>query len=700
MPRKAGEEMATVTSTLKMIDAMTGPLKRVTQSMNLMISTMYDMQKAANTNINIDKTLSVAKQQLAIAESEIRQAINESTVAQQSFNKSVAQAPTQFNKLLSGVKAMAATYLSMQGAQAIARITDEYVNTQARLSLINDGLQTTAQLQDKIFAAANRSRGAYEAMADTVGKLGLLAGNAFKNNDELVAFTELMQKSFKVSGASAQEAEAAMYQLTQAMASGRLQGDEFRSIMENAPMLADAIAKYTKKSKAQLREMSREGTITSDIIKNAMFSAADDINKKFESMPRTFGDVANSIKNNALQAFGPVLAQIDQFLNSPAGINFVNGINQALSFTATLAGYLVTGLTNLFSLITTYWPYIAGALAAVAAYYLPTIITQLWSMVAPILTAAGAWALANWPILVMAIAIGAVIYVLNQLGVTADQVFGFIGGTMAMLVSYVYNVVAEIWNVIVSFAEFLANVFIDPVYAVKKLVYDLQMAFLQFALNANKGIEAFVNNFVSTFAKGINLVIKGINWLIDALNKIPGFNIGKVGEVSATSKVNLTSGIEAMINSLEPPKSDKNVVNFDKAKLAYIDGAKAFQKGYDWTSNAYKDVAGALKGIGKGVATTVAPAIPSAPKAPNIDKVGKVGKVGKIDDTVDISSEDLKALRDLAEMKSIQNFVTLTPVVRVTTGPISKDVDVDAVIKRIEQSLESEIAISAQGVYS
>jgi hypothetical protein len=318
-------------------------------------------------------------------------------------------------------------------------------------------------------------------------------------------------------------------------------------------------------------------------------------------------------------------------------------------------------------------------------------------MVAPILKAAGAWALANWPILVMAIAIGAVIYVLNQLGVTADQVFGFIGGTIAMLVSYVYNVVAEIWNVIVSFAEFLVNVFIDPVYAVKKLVYDLQMAFLQFALNANKGIEAFVNNFVSTFAKGINLVIKGINWLIDALNKIPGFNIGKIGEVSATSKVNLTSGIESMINSLEPPKSDKNVVNFDKAKLAYIDGAKAFQKGYDWTSNAYKDVAGALKGVGKGAA---APAAPAAVKAPNIDKVGKVGKVGKIDDTVDISSEDLRALRDLAEMKSIQNFVTLTPVVRVTTGPISKDVDVDTVIKRIEQSLESEIAISAQGVYS
>ena len=153
-------------------------------------------------------------------------------------------------------------------------------------------------------------------MAKSVAKLGLLAGDAFSSNDEMIAFSEMMTKSFKVSGASQQEISSATYQLTQAMAAGKLQGDEFRSIMENAPMLADAIAKYMGKSKGELKELSSEGVITADIIKAALFNAADDINAKYEEMPKTFGDAMTNIRNVASRYLQPVADKISEMLNS------------------------------------------------------------------------------------------------------------------------------------------------------------------------------------------------------------------------------------------------------------------------------------------------------------------------------------------------------------------------------------------------
>jgi tape measure domain-containing protein len=283
--------MPTVSSTLKMFDAMSGPLKNIMNSLNLVISTMQRMQSAVDQNVKIDRTLLAAKQQLVTAEASIRQAIDQATAAQKRFNQSVQTAKSETNQLLLFTKKVAATYLSARAVQSAVHAADTFVSTQARLNLIVDEGQTVDQLQNNIFAAAQRARGDFITMAASASKLGSLAGDAFSNTDEIVAFAETMQKAFKISGSSIMEQQAGMYQLTQAMAAGRLQGDEFRSIMENAPMLAQAIARFTGKSMGELKEMSAEGTITADIIKGALFAAADDINKKFESMPKTFGDV-------------------------------------------------------------------------------------------------------------------------------------------------------------------------------------------------------------------------------------------------------------------------------------------------------------------------------------------------------------------------------------------------------------------------
>lgn len=652
--------MASITSTLKLYDAMTGPLKRITQSMNILISTMHKMQNTANQNISLDRALSAAKEQIALAEIEIKKAIDQSTMAQQRFNQQVAEGTKRINRLLSRLESIATAYLSFSGAQAIMRISDEYVNIQSRLNMINDGLQTTTQLQNKIFAAANRSRGSYQAMASAVGRLGLLAGEAFKNNDEIIAFTELMQKAFKVSGASAMEQEAAMYQLTQAMAAGRLQGDEFRSIMENAPLLADAIARFTRKSKAELKEMSAEGLITAEIIKGALFSVADEINKKFNTMPMTFADVANLLKNRAFQAFGPILQRINQFLNSPAGINFINNLSQAIFIAAIATDQLISVLIYLFNLVSRFLPEIAGALLTIGASYLPMLITKLWAMVPPILAQVKAWALAHLPILLIASAVGVLIFILRKLGVTTEQVVGFIAGLFFTLFAILRNIFALLWNNILAYAEFLANVFVDPIYAIKKLFYDL------------------VKNVIDYFTNMINSIIKGLNWIIE-----------KVNQVAGTSFRTIELWSNDWIEKYKPTTS-KNVVDLSKYRWEQIDLASAYQRGYRWATSSLSKLASTISGIGK---------LPEL-KMGAIPEVGKVGEVGKIRDTVDISSEDLRIMRELAEMKAIQNFVTLTPTVTVHTGPISKDVDVDEVIARIKQTLEMEIASSARGAWS
>jgi len=207
---------------------MTGPLKSIVTSMDLVIRTFEHMQTVTERNTNVDRMLTAAKKQIASAEAEIRRQIEQADQAQKQFNQSMKQGEKGAHGLLASIKGIAATYLSLQGGQAIVRVSDEYVNTLARLDLINDKLQTTAQLQEKIFAAANRARGSYSDMAGVIGRMGVLAGKVFSSNDELIAFTELMQKAFRVGGASTIEQQSAMYQLSQAMAAGRLQGDEFR----------------------------------------------------------------------------------------------------------------------------------------------------------------------------------------------------------------------------------------------------------------------------------------------------------------------------------------------------------------------------------------------------------------------------------------------------------------------------------------
>lgn len=240
-------------------------------------------------------------------------------MSKQSFKlaNSVTKAMPDFSNIVSINQGLELMQKAINGVSKLTGLSDTYVLTNARLKLINDGLQTTKQLQDDIFKSAQRTRAPYEVMAASVAKLGLLAKDSFKNNKEALVFTELVQKTFKIAGATTEEQSAGTYQLAQAMAAGKLQGDEFRSIMENAPMIADAISKYLKIPKGVLKELSSEGLITADVIKDAMFIASDDINNMFTGIPKTFGDVATSLVNISNKSFAPIYQILSNALNSP-----------------------------------------------------------------------------------------------------------------------------------------------------------------------------------------------------------------------------------------------------------------------------------------------------------------------------------------------------------------------------------------------
>lgn len=557
---------------------------------------------------------------------------------------------------LSNMRGLVATYLSIQGAQKIAGISDEYINSQARLNMINDGLQTTAELQEKIFAAAERSRGSYTDMVGVIGRMGILASDAFKSNDELIAFTELMQKSFRVGGSSTMEQQAGMYQLSQAMAAGKLQGDEFRSIMENAPMLAAAIADFTGKSKGELKEMSADGTITADIIKGAMFNAADDINQKFASMPVTFGDVMNQVKNQALQAFGPAIERISQMLNSPDIQERISNIAIALAGAAEGAIKLLDAASKVYNFMSQNWSWIEPI---------------IWGVIA----AVTAWTVAQWALNIALTA--------NPIGIVIMGIATFIGVVVA-LVKWLIN----LWNTNDKFAAALIRAwngirnFFDqiPIFFTR-VGYGIADAFDWAKVESLKIMETLVNG-----------VIDDINELIEVLNNIPMVQIDALSHVqfAASAALEAEAKRQAREENLKKMESDaaKRAQEREKDLQKYLDD-RASKRAKEETEKEQK---------GKEDQYNFDKFKSAAP--PNIDKVGKVGEVGKIKDKVDISSEDLKMMRELAEMKSIQNFVTYTPTVSVSTGPVSKDVDINEVVARIEKILEEDLASNAAGVYA
>jgi len=329
-------------------------------------STINAISTLGGKNVNINTAnLINARQQLAIAENEMQNMVGTS----QQLNNNLSKTKGIVGEIVGKLKTAFGLAAVVMATKKTIELSDQNAQITARLNLVSDAPE---QLKKQIYQSANDARVAYTDSMNQVAKLGLLAKDSFNNTNEIVKFTNLMNKAFKVSGTGAQEATSAMYQLTQAMAAGKLQGDEFRSVMENAPMVAQAIAKYMNVPLGQLKELGAKGQITADIIKNALFNAGDEINEKFKTLPLTWQDVWVQAKNFAIRQLDGVLQKVNQVANSKAFQSFVNSAKIAFFGLKTVAEGVFNGIAAAGKFIADNWtaisPIIWGVTAALITY--------------------------------------------------------------------------------------------------------------------------------------------------------------------------------------------------------------------------------------------------------------------------------------------------------------------------------------------
>lgn len=460
-------------------------------------------------------------------------------------------------------------------AVSAVKTTDQLTQLRARIDLINDGSQSTAEIMDKVFSAANRSRGSFLDMADSVAKLNLLAKDAFTSNDEAIYFVEQLNKQFKIAGAGVQETTSAMYQLTQAMAAGKLQGDEFRSIMENAPMLAQSIAQEMGLSVGQLKEMSSQGLITADIIKNALFASAEETNAKFAEIPMTFQDIGTKLQNDLIAAFQPVMEQIGSMASSDLLAGALNEL--AFSFKVVAAatqvaiaiikgafsslGVVITTIKNIVSsfvqLFVTSMPLVTAAIIGVSAAFLAqkAIIASHNTMLA-LLTVRTTLVTAASVILGGAIgAVGLAFGAFRAIAMTTQAVIMAI--RTANIASAVAMGVAKVATLALSGATAILNA-IMMANPIPIFVGALMTLVAVFGLSRaaaggfSETLSEVFSTIVHTAVWGVNKIIEALNWLIAKLNSV-GDKVAKFfgGTFTAIQQVDTISAdtAQSIINT-------------------------------------------------------------------------------------------------------------------------------------------------------
>ena len=374
--------MATIRTAVQLYDGVSSPLKAMGKALDACISSFEAMQTASNSSVDTSKIIE-ARAELTKANGmieTIENSVRNASEQQKQFNDTIRNGSNAASDLKSKFMGIVGVIGGMMGLKKVFDLSDELTQTTARLNMMNDGLQTTEELQNMIFASAQRSRGAYQATADAVSKMGIMAGDAFNSNAELVAFVEQLNKQFTIAGTSQEGVSAAMLQLTQAMGSGVLRGEELNSVFEQAPTIIQAIADYLDVPIGQIRAMAQEGQLSADVVKNAMLSVADETNAKFESMPKTIGQVWQSIKNQALMEFQPILQKINEIVNTDKFNNLVDGAIGAITTLASLATAAFTALASVAGFVYDNWswiePIIWAVIAAFIAYNAVSLITN------------------------------------------------------------------------------------------------------------------------------------------------------------------------------------------------------------------------------------------------------------------------------------------------------------------------------------
>lgn len=626
------------------------------------------------------------------------------------FNQEISAGTQQANELTNTIKRAVAAYVSIQSVGKALNISDELVQTTSRLNMMNDGVQTTAELVNMVYAAAQDARGSFSQMADVVARFGNNAKDAFSSSEEVVAFADLIQKQMTIAGASTQEAANAELQLSQALGSGVLRGDELNSIFEQAPNLIQNIADYLDVPIGKIREMAADGELSADVVKAAIFSAADDINSKFNEMPMTCGQMWQSMQNTALIAFQPVLQRLNDLANSEAFQTFIQGAIEAMATLANILLNVFEVAASVGAFIGDNWsiiaPIIYGVIAALGAYLaimgivnaitaisaaidatkaaadaLAAGQTFLWTVQQYGLNAALAACPITW-IIVLIIALIAIIFavcnaIAKMTGI-ANSGFGVITGGVNVVIQFFKNLGLTVANIALGIGN-----------AIAALASNMMTAFH----NAICNVQSWFYNLLSTALS----VIEGI---CAALNKLPFVEFDYSGISSAADDY-----------AAKASEAAGNKEDYQSISDAFNEGFTTFDAFQDgWASDAFNAGAAWGDGIADKVSNFSLSDVFGQTDIPNVgdytsgfndaiansgvgDSIGNIDdNTGKIKDSLDVTEEDLKYLRDIAEQESINRFTTAEVTINQTNNNnVSSDTDLDGFITALDDAMGEAI---------
>lgn len=683
-------------------------LDRMVQEQNELNSAVQDMDiSAANAAyLRLSQTVSGTERY-------IRDNVDE----QGRFNQAIAEGAHQANGFTSMIRNAAAAYVSIRGIGKAMDISDSLVQTTSRLSMMNDGAQDTQELVNMVYVAAQDARGSFAGMADVVARFGNNAKDAFSSSEEVVAFANLIQKQMTIAGASTQEASNAMLQLSQAMGSGVLRGDELNSIFEQAPNIIQSIADYLDVPIGQIREMASEGELSADVVKAAVFASADEINAKFESMPMTWGQVWQSMQNTALIAFQPVLQRLNGIANSEAFQTLVDGAVDSLATLANIALEVFDFMASCGQFVADNWsiisPIIWGIVAALAVYGAYLAITNGIELATA--AAKGALAVAEfihcaavaastgatiaataaqmglngamyacpivWIIMLVIALIAVILAVCNAIAGTTEAVdsgLGIIVGSFAVAGALILNTAIGVLN---SIIQCIWTKFVEPFIGIVEWVLNV----------AYGGFDSFGDAVAS-------LIGSILSWFLSL-----GKTVTKI--IDAIFGTDWTAGLTEMQNSVLEWGKNENAITLDRTAptIDYrIDYGSAWDAGASWGDGVADAVSSfSLSDMFGGVGLPDVQDYASQFAGIGDSLEGISADTGSISDALDITQEDLKYLRDIAEQEAVNRY-TVAEINIDQSGMqnnIGSSDGIDGFMEKLTDSVNEAVDIMTEGVH-
>lgn len=711
--------MSAVSTAIRVQDQTSSVVQKMNRALMIVINTMEKLNRVSSDPIDM-AGLNSARNGLAqveVAMEDVTRSIRQAQEEQDRYGETVRRSEGDVGNLASKVGKLVATYATAQTAKAALDYSDELANTTARLSLMAREGENVSDINEKIYASANRARSAYDDTADMVAKLGVLAGNAFGSTDEVIMFAEQLNKNFKISGTETTGIQAAMLQLTQAMASGVLRGEEFNSIMEQAPTVIQTIADYMDVSTGQLKEMAGEGLVTAEVVKAALIGAAEETDAKFNSMTVTFSDVWNVFKNEAGHALDPVWQRLRQISDSEGLMAFATNAGRSIG---TVANIIITVFDKIYQMgpaIAGVWsiisPLIAGVVIMMTLYNGALMVNNAIQAVSNALkTVAAVRAVAHgsataaeaaattgltasqmafnaalyacpltWIlgiiIIIIAVLFGAVAAI-NYTTESSVSAVGVIAGALAWVGTFVYNTFLGLLDLVLGFISMLANSFIS---------------FANFLSNITTDT---VGTIIHLFGDMGNCVLYILETIASAIDKVFGSNLS---DAVSGWRSNLSTNIDDLAEKYGNGKYEKKIENIDLSSSTFglerRDLTDAYNAGYSWGEGlGDKFNLDGLTGIGETGNGLDYDAL--------LSKVGDIGDNTKdIKNSVDVSEEDLKYLKELAERETINRFTTAEITVEMggVVNNLGAGDDIDGFMDVLTDKLYETMSVASEGVH-